>query len=231
MIVKVFDNALIVHEQNLFDLIEMSKLKTKNTINEYNERHRITEELHKKAKEQYEKCLEKYQEQIAALQTTLAAKEKYIHEHDERMADLLEIVSRDKSCIEMSRILKKINNYISEAEDQQHKQVATLLGISHVMSLAEKFDDKQETFSKETQTDLTLPNNPFPEYKTPKLSGNYFYTLYKPCPDLNTGRVLHDCCIALDESNGEQQFYKQYGEYLIKNYSKSQIEIQLIATA
>ena len=231
VIVKLFDNALILHERNSNDLIDMSKTKAKNLIKDFKEKLTFSEERYVTARDDYEKRIEKYQEQVKSLQSALSIKEKALAERDERMADLLEVGSRDKSCLEMSRVLKKLNVYISETEDQQYKQVAALSGIEHVMKLAQTFDDKEESTVTETQTEWSLPNNSFPEYAEPKISFNYFHALFRPCPDIEKNLIIRNCCQALDESDGEQQFYKQYGEHLIKNYSKTDIENMLVATA
>ncbi|OMJ86896.1 hypothetical protein SteCoe_11444 [Stentor coeruleus] len=228
VIIKLFDNALILHERTIIDLTEMIKTKAKNVIREYSEKLSTTMQLFAKQKEDYEFRIEKLTEQVKTMQTSIYQKDKYIHERDERMNDLLEINNRDKTCIDMSRILKKLNAYISETEDQQLKQVAALSGISHVMSLAEKFDGKPETFCREVQSDWTLPFNPFPEYKIPRLSDNFFYSLYRPYQDVEQSIVLHNLTATLEECMGDELFYMRYGDYLIRNYtSKDEIEEQL----
>ena len=231
IIVKLFDNALILHEQSIFDLNEMMRIKTKNTIKEYSEKMKTAQNNFLVLKKEYEEKIEKIEEQARVLQSNLSIKEKMLAEKDEKLSNLLEISNRDKSCIEMTRILKKLNTYISETEDQQYKQVAALSGISHVMSMAENFDEKEEVFTKETQTDWVLPYNPFPELSSPKLSKNYFYSLYKPNDNFDHNEVLTNLSNTLEECNGEEQYIKQFGEYLIKNYAKPKIFEQLTATA
>lgn len=231
IIVKLFDNALVVHERGINEMAEMAKIKSRNILKEYSEKLKFLGEANESTKEDYEKRIEKYQEQIKLLQVTLQAKEKAIALKDEKMADLLEIGNRDKSCIEMSRVLKKLNTYIGETEDQQYKQVAALSDIEYVMKMAETFDSKQECASKLTQTDWSIPDSRFPEFIYPKVSGNYFYPLYRPCPDIDFNVVIRNLKRALDECDGEQQFYKQYGEYLIKNYNRQDTEDHLVATA
>ena len=142
-----------MHEQSIFDLNEMMRIKTKNTIKEYSEKMKTAQNNFLVLKKEYEEKIEKIEEQARVLQSNLSIKEKMLAEKDEKLSNLLEISNRDKSCIEMTRILKKLNTYISETEDQQYKQVAALSGISHVMSMAENFDEKEEVFTKETQTD------------------------------------------------------------------------------
>ena len=227
IIVKIFDNALIIHEKNILDLVEMSKIKTKNTIFEFTEKLKISEELFIKTKDDYEKIIKNYQEKISDLQASLAIKEKYITEHDAQIADLVEIINYKNSETGISKNAKDLDGCIDEIDDHQYKQSIRLPKLF----IPDIINEKQGILLKETQTDLSLPNNPFPEYKLPKLSDNYFYKLYKPCSNLNTESVLQNCCKALDECSGEQQFYKQYGDYLIRKYKKNEIEEQLLATA
>jgi hypothetical protein len=220
IVIKLFDNALILHEQSLFDLTEMAKTKTKNTIKEYKEKMSFQLNEFQVTKDDLEKKIDRLQEQVKNLQFAIADKDKYIHDRDKRMNELLEATNRDKSCLEMTRILKKLNNYISETEDQQHKQAAALSGISHVMSLAEKFDGKPETDVKETQTELSLPFNPFPELEKPRLSKSFFYDLYdKAGKSIESAFAIQYLDMALDECAGEEVFIRKYAVVLMRTFT------------
>lgn len=219
IIVKLLDNALVMHEQIVIDLTEKMKEKIKIIQKDAKDRIRRLEIENRFQKEEFEKKIEKLTENIKSLNLSIQNKDTYIHERDERMNELLEGTNRDKSCIEMTRILKKLNAYISETEDQQHKQVAALSGISHVMSLAENFDNKPESSSSQIQTDVTLPYSPYPELKSPILSKNLFYPLGPATVPLSKETLIQVLLDSLSDCTGEELFLTRLGRTLVDRYS------------
>jgi hypothetical protein len=224
IIVKLIDNALIMHEQIVIDLTKKMKEKVKEIDIDAKEKVRKLQNELNFQREEADKKIEKMSETIKLLSSNLSNKEQMIHERDERMNELLEGTNRDKSCIEMTRILKKLDAYISETEDQQHKQVAALSGISHVMSLAENFDGKPESSLTLVQTDVTLPDNRFPELKVPILSKNLFYSLGEPDNLVSRDLVMQYLMATLEDCNGDEVFLVQFGRFLVDRLpSKSEI--------
>ena len=219
IIVKLLDNALVMHEQIVIDLTEKMKEKIKNVQKDARDKIRRLEAESRFQKEEFEKKIDRLSDSIKTLNLSIQTKDSYINERDERMNELLEGTNRDKSCIEMTRILKKLNAYISETEDQQHKQVAALSGISHVMSLAENFDNKPESSASQVQTDLSLPDSPYPELKSPVLSKSLFYSLgpaSSPVPKETLMQVLQE---TLSDCSGEELFVVRLGRTLVDRYS------------
>lgn len=225
VIIKLIDNALILHEQIVIDLSNKMREKVKKVTNEYQDKLNKLENESKAQIDDLEKKIQKLQETVKNLNSTILTKDKNIQERDERMNELMEGTNRDKSCIEMTRILKKLDAYISETEDQQHKQVAALSGISHVMSLAENFDNKPKSSVKNIQSDLSLPINPFPELTIPILSRNLFYSLQPAQKILDKERVLAYLNSCLDECGGDELFIDKLGVQLVEKIGvKSDLE-------
>ena len=225
VIIKLIDNALILHEQIVIDLSNKMREKVKKVTGEFQEKLKKLEISSKTQIDELENKVQRLQETVKTLNSTILTKEKNIQERDERMNELMEGTNRDKSCIEMTRILKKLDAYISETEDQQHKQVAALSGISHVMSLAENFDNKPKSSVKIIQSDLSLPFNPFPELAFPVLSKNLFYSLRPAQKILDKESVLGYLNSCLDECGGDELFIDKLGVQLVdKLGAKSDLE-------
>lgn len=220
VIIKLIDNSLILYEQSIIDVRTQMKENVKKITADYQKKLKTLENDSKNKIHELEKKIDNLQETVKNLNSVISAKDKSIQIRDERMNELMEGVNRDKSCIEMTRILKKLDAYISETEDQQHKQVAALSGISHVMSLAENFDNKPISSVKLIQSDLSLPFSPYPELEFPIISKNLFYGLGKCEKIMNKESVLVYLNSCLDECAGDELFIDKLGVHLVEKLNE-----------
>lgn len=210
-----------LHEFHLQEAIENAKSKVRHILEDSQLKIKSLEENLIETKQKLEAEIQRNKDYIKSLLQTNGELEREVIIRDHRIGELTEMDSRDIACVEMSRIFKKLNQYIGESEDQQKKQVATLVSISHVMSLAEELDSKPALIETGSQSIYNMPNTSLPELDFPILSKNPFYHISK---EISSQMIAEDafetCKSVFDNAKLETCYYRQLGEYLMVNYNK-----------
>ncbi|CAG9332174.1 unnamed protein product [Blepharisma stoltei] len=151
-LVKLYDSSLVIHEFHINQVVESAKLKVKEVLEDSRQKIKALEEKLQDTKQRLEGEIQKNKDYIKTLTLHNSELERELINQNHKIKDLTEMDSRDLSCVEMSKIFQKLNQYISESEDQQKKQVETLVNLSQVISLAEEFDKKPILVDIEIQT-------------------------------------------------------------------------------
>jgi len=210
LVIKLVDSTLLQTQNQVLDLQE----KAKENLKEMSKNHEKTVEIvrneNKLNESNLKNELHRKDSQISFLLDEKTKLQIQVKEKENMIEDLTEVNGRESSCQEMSKLFKKLNEYIKETETQQAKQAETLNSISNVMRVREELDKEAQKTNQEVQTSWSLKENPLPILDTPLLSQNpFFEKAYEGVTDVEVGEALRLCEQALAEANEETRFYKQ----------------------
>lgn len=181
VVIKFFDSSIRLHDSTLNKAVEANKYRIKHEADTKKmESDKIEQEYQKKLKlladeiDFLKKALERSQKDRDSMRERMTEKEMQI-------SQLTRIDERNETMQNMKNLLTSLNNVINETEDEQHKQIRTLKGMTTLINLATHTEKKPKVTENETQSDWSmLPiEYPIPEVKRIKMSNHPFYELIK----------------------------------------------------
>lgn len=156
LVVKLFDSALIVHDLQLQQTLEVAKYRVREEV-ERRRRELEALALQIELEEQNHKNqITRLNDQIKALLGAKQSLEEHLEERQIAINKLQSVTTREESVREMSQFYVKMDRYLVEAETEQEKQLSALQDISIVMEEVRKLDQKQPCASNEMQTEWTM---------------------------------------------------------------------------
>lgn len=156
LVVKLFDSALVVHDLQLQQTVEIAKYRARAEVERRRrELEALSLELEHKEEGHRDQVL-RLNEHIKSLLATKQSLEEHLEERQTAITKLQSVTTREESVREMSQFYVKMDKFLTEAESEQEKQLNALQDISTVMEEVHKLDQKQPCSSDETQTEWTL---------------------------------------------------------------------------
>lgn len=208
VVIKFFDSSIRMHDTALDNAVELNRNKIKYEADTKKmESDKLLQDHSKQIKflsdeiDYLKNSLEKAQKDREILREKLTEKDLLI-------SKLTKIDERNETMHNMKNLLTSLNNIINETEDEQHKQIATMKGMTTLMNLATHTEKKPKVSVVETQTDLImLPlQYPIPEVKKLIMSNHPFYELIKTAqtdlefPEAEIREILYASIVNLQEN-------------------------------
>lgn len=156
LVVKLFDSALVVHDLQLQQTLELTKYRVREEV-ERRRRELEALALHIEREEQnHRDQVARLNDQIKALVAAKQNLEEHLEERQIAINKLQSVTTREESVREMSQFYVKMDRFLVEAENEQEKQLNALQDISTVMEEVRKLDQKQPCANDEAQTEWTM---------------------------------------------------------------------------
>ena len=223
VMIKIMDESISMHEHSLNSVIECTKSKLKFISEDYSKNLR-------KLKDESDSKIFDLNKQIFNLSSEIAAinKEKTelnraLYDKTKTLAELTEIESQEKACVDLRALLKKLSSYIDESESEQTKQVTTLYHLSNMIKAADVLRKPPECASVNTQTNWTINESYLSELFSPITSSYSLSTILvthvKAPHKLNALTLCHQ---ALDNCDGHLNFYKELMICLLDQYKDAE---------
>ncbi|CAG9324731.1 unnamed protein product [Blepharisma stoltei] len=226
LMLKLLDTLMRMHEESINAVVECTRARVRVLSDEHL---KYTQQL----QSDYERTIAKLTAEINSKTNTIKVLTKdktellgIVANRDQRIAELTEMDKQEASCIEMNRMLSKLNTYITEAESEQLKQVVTLNNISSIMTIAEILGKSPEILEKEIQTAWSIKDFAiFPEIDPPAISLHPFAKISFPQADIPASFNIPESHLlfqsVLDKGNGDNDFCFEVLYELIDRFSKS----------
>ncbi|CAG9331781.1 unnamed protein product [Blepharisma stoltei] len=175
LVTKLFDQAMIAHDYTINDAAEGIKMKIRQEIDTQREEMKKLERKWEEREEKLKDEIKTLTGQLNKLHQDYARVDNALIEKEIQLTELIEFESKGKTINSMKKMLKGLNNYISESEIEQLKQISTLQSISRVLELAEKLDQKPKSGDQSVQTlwsfsEPEVPGAPTPNDIIPSIS-------------------------------------------------------------
>lgn len=197
-----------LHADSIDKVVECTRSSVRNLVEEHS-KYVI------KLENQYNSTIDKLTAEISSKSAQIKSLQKeknelgnLLRQRDSRIADLTEMDKTEASCIEMNRMLSKLNAYITEAESEQLKQVVTLNNISSIMTIAEILGKSPVTVDNEIQTNWAVEKSVFPELECPIVFSHPFAKIKSSVhPRQSEILDIHMLCQSvLEKSTGENEY-------------------------
>lgn len=174
-VVKLADTAIVSHKQELVDVQQEAE----------DSRSSLTQE-HLKAAQDLKNATEaeslghldtinKLQEKLRALHVEKRELEAKLIEREYELSRVTRLDVREDSVRDMNSLIKKLNSFIKDSENESYRQSITLKNISEIMTLTEQLDDKAPVVQSETQTNWSIRDITFPLLPMPLVSIHPFH--------------------------------------------------------
>jgi hypothetical protein len=223
VIIKFFDSSIRLHDSTINKAVETN-------------RHRIKSEADTKKMEsdkieqEYQNKLKLLADEIDFLKKSLERSKKdresmreRMNEKEMQISQLTRIDDRNETMQNMKNLLISLNNVISETEDEQHKQIRTLRGMTTLINLATHTEKKPKVSENGAQTDWSmLPiQYPIPEVRRITMSDHPFYEIIKSANkevEFNAAEVREVLHASLREHRDDASFIDAFLFKLAEKY-------------
>ncbi|CAG9324039.1 unnamed protein product [Blepharisma stoltei] len=222
--IKLFDNALIVHDYQISALEESYKYKMKRTVDKYEiEILKLKESLNSHQSDA-QRDEDKLKQRIDVLKEEIYNLTQIIEEKENTIKKMLEFDTREYTLLRVGKMIKGLGNFTAEIEEENSSQLKILSSLSGLIKAQTSWLASAKRCAIEIQTDWSLPqlHNVLPEHDFPIIYNNYISRIASKAGQefkiINETDAIELCESILYELNSTCKFDEILAMNLIKKF-------------